>query len=824
MRLLLPLFLFFLSLTTHAAVVKQSLTTTTAGENLLRADAWRGWQTGFARDGEVFVCDNGADAAAQRGASQSVVLNQKTAAPVVAEAWSKAENVGGSRDSDYALYLDLVYADGDQLWGQTALFNTGTHDWEKRQVVVLPAKPIKSISLHLLLRRHTGKAWFRGATLRQIAAPAGSMLFDAVPVTLAAKVREGFQFRDVAAGSDFCDDAKDLGLQLTSKRQRKAGATIIEADLADTTGKDRAITLVYSLPVGVPPSGGSADGSGGRSAPAEAGTPTGWQWLVNPRSATNAVAPGEFMNAARFNAGANGRLSLYPFAAIARGKEGLLVGIDAGWPAFYRCGFNAATRELFIAFDLGLAPEKASARVRLVTAKFDGRLGFRGALQRYYEIFPDYFRCRTPEQGVWMPFHKISKVEGWEDFGFKFKEGNDETAWDDAHGILTFRYTEPMTWWMRMSKEMPRTMEAAVAEAKRLADAGRPEAKALFTSGYHDENSRFAARLLDTPWCNGAVWSMNSMPGIKGDVTDWSLKWGAAVREKVYGPNRKGDLDGEYIDSSEGYVTDELDFRRENFAAARLPLTFSPDSRKPAIFRGCIIGEYNRQMAEDVHAMGKLMMANSTPIRLCWLAPWLDVMGTETDWNPPAQRGKKRSEAATHIRRPMSDADLLYRRAMCGPKPYCFLMNSHFPAWPSELTEKFMKRSLAYGMFPGFFSADASTGHYFSQPALYNRDRPLFKKYIPLCKRVAEAGWQPLTRARSNHPRIYVERFGEKLLTVFHDAPGATTQKPQPVTITLEGLRAKSARELLSGRTLAVRDGQIELSLAPEDVAALELE
>ena len=46
--------------------------------------------------------------------------------------------------------------------------------------------------------------------------------------------------------------------------------------------------------------------------------------------------------------------------------------------------------------------------------------------------------------------------------------------------------------------------------------------------------------------------------------------------------------------------------------------------------------------------MGKLMMANSTPIRLCWLAPWLDVMGTETDWNPPAQRGKKRSEAAAH--------------------------------------------------------------------------------------------------------------------------------------------------------------------------------
>ncbi|MCX7826910.1 MAG: hypothetical protein N2689_15335, partial [Verrucomicrobiae bacterium] len=693
MRLRLLFLPMTLALTADAAVVKKTLTTTHAGDNLLKADAWHAWQTGFTRDGDAFVCDNGADASVQRGASQSVTLNQQIAAPIIAEAWSKAENVGGARDNDYALYLDLVYADGTPLWGQVAPFSVGTHDWERRQVVVMPAKPVKALSFHLLLRKHTGKAWFRGATLRQIQAPAGAAMFDGVPIIVPGRLAEGFQVRDVAAGSEFHDfgsKGEALGLKLAVKRERRAGAAIVEAMLSDTTGRDRAVTLYYSLPV----------------------RGDGWRWLIDPRSETNAVAAAEYRNASSFHVGANGALSRYPFGALARDKEGRAIGLDAGWPAFYRCAFNAGTRELFIAFDLGLAPEKPSARVRLVTYGFDGRLGFRGALQRYYEIFPDYFRCRTPEQGVWMPFAKISKVEGWEDFGFKFKEGNDETAWDDAHGILTFRYTEPMTWWMPMPKQMPRTMEAALAEAQRLAAAGRPEAKALFTSGYHDENGRFPARLLDTPWCNGAVWSMNSMPGIKGDVTDWSNKWSPALREKFYGPNRKGDLDGEYIDSSEGYVTDELDFRRDHFAAARLPLTFSRDTHRPAIFRGLIVAEYTRQMAEDVHKMGKLMMANSTPIRLCWLAPWLEVMGTETDWNPPAQRGVKRSEAASHVWRPMSDAELLYRRALCGPKPYCFLMNTHFPAWPYELTEKFMKRSLAYGMFPGFFSADASTRHY----------------------------------------------------------------------------------------------------------------
>jgi len=147
-------------------------------------------------------------------------------------------------------------------------------------------------------------------------------------------------------------------------------------------------------------------------------------------------------------------------------------------------------------------------------------------------------------------------------------------------------------------------------------------------------------------------------------------------------------------------------------------------------------------------------------------------------------------------------------------------MNTAFTAWTREMTEKFMKRCLAYGMFPGFFSADASTQQYFSQPALYNRDRPLFQKYIPLCRRVAEAGWQPVTKARSGQPNVVVERFGDRLLTVFNNGTGP---EPTNAVVLLEGLSASSARELLSGRTLTVENRRIELTLGPEDVALLEL-
>ncbi len=67
------------------------------------------------REGELFACDNGADASVQRGISQTVELDQAKPEPIVAVAWSKAEGVGGSPNQDYSVYLDLVYADGTSL-------------------------------------------------------------------------------------------------------------------------------------------------------------------------------------------------------------------------------------------------------------------------------------------------------------------------------------------------------------------------------------------------------------------------------------------------------------------------------------------------------------------------------------------------------------------------------------------------------------------------------------------------------------------------------------------------------------------------------------
>jgi len=132
-----------------------------------------------------------------------------------------------------------------------------------------------------------------------------------------------------------------------------------------------------------------------------------------------------------------------------------------------------------------------------------------------------------------------------------------------------------------------------------------------------------------------------------------------------------------------------------------------------------------------------------------------------------------------------------------------------------------MKRALAYGCFPGFFSHNASEGHYFTRPELYERDRDLFRKYVPLCKLVAEAGWEPITAARSGDEHIHIERFGDqgtRYLTIFNDSP-----ERRVTTITLSLKTSATSRELVRGKSVSWTSGKTTISPDGEDVAVLEL-
>jgi len=845
------------------------------GENLLenggfeaaegdRAAGWRDWEAGYrrapgeGRDGSAALFCASDDASVQYGGSQTVELNQATVAPLVVRGWSRAENVSGTPDSGYSLYGDLLYQDGTPLWGQVGTFKTRTHDWQRQEFLIFPAKPVRSITLHALFRGHTGKVWFDDLELYELRPAPGVVLFDGVPVEAVAErggggegaeametkdglklstepatgrvgiavggrdltapgVPGGFLARDVAANSDFCrfveGRCEELNLRLEVSWEAQEDHLLVSGQVADTTGQDRAITLVLALPLDA----------------------TGWRWGNHLRAETPIEGTGEYANVVRIGTGATGTLSRYPFANVHDDRTGLAVGIDMDAPAQYRLAYNAGTKQFFLAYDFGLTQDThhfpGAAPFRFVLYRTDPAWGFRSAAARFYEVFPQHFVCRSKQQGIWMPFTDVSTVEGWEDFGFRYHEGINNVPFDDQADVLSFRYTEPSTWWMRMSKDVPRTYEAAMAELERNAAGGEGTdprmAQVTLNAGSHDAEGQFQLQLLDTPWCDGAVFSLNPNPYLPAEPNAATVYWNPQIREQLYGPAAKGEQDGEYLDSLEGYVTADLNFRREHFHPVHVPLTFTMDTHEPVLYKAFSVYEFVRWMADDVHALGKLMFANSVPHRFAFLCGHLDIMGTETNW------------LASGRYRPMADAELSFIRTMCAQKPYLFLMNTLYDQFTPDLVERYFQRCLFYGMFPSMFSHNAADDPYWQAPQWYNRDRALFKRYQPLIKRVAEAGWQPITHAVSSTPTVYVERFGPAAdgnvyVTVMNDG-----QETETAAITLDaaalspltkggsGGVKESIPELVTGETLSAERGHgtvtVRLTLEPEAVRVLEL-
>ncbi|MBU6402135.1 MAG: hypothetical protein KGS61_17590, partial [Verrucomicrobia bacterium] len=373
------------------------------------------------------------------GASQTLMLERTNPAPLMVGGWSRAANVTGGTDRDYSLYVDLVYADGTTLWGQTANFRTGTHDWQERRFMIFPEKPVRTLTIHCLFRNHAGRVWFDDVSVEEVSGGANAVLFQGAAVTLAkarwpvssleghtvssgddlrlelesavavssrqtkgrpggifhepdrglSSTRSGkglpeggtthpseardsgrfpltypmgegrgeapskpvagervrkerrtisgrFLARDVATGSDFFDftagRCAELGLELRAQAHAQSNHIVIEGRLTDRTGKDRAITLVFAVPL-------------------EAG---GWTWGDDLHRHRTIGGRGEFADQVSIHAGATGSEALYPVAPIWSARTGLALALDMGRPAVYRLGYQAGLKVLFIAYDFGL--------------------------------------------------------------------------------------------------------------------------------------------------------------------------------------------------------------------------------------------------------------------------------------------------------------------------------------------------------------------------------------------------------------------------------------------------------------------------------------
>ncbi|MHC4562721.1 MAG: hypothetical protein ACYS8X_08125 [Planctomycetota bacterium] len=606
----------------------------------------------------------------------------------------------------------------------------------------------------------------------------------------------GFYAQDVAAGSAACafvdGQCGELGLTLDADIRAEGNSIRVSGKVADIRQTDRAITLTFALPIDA----------------------TGWLWHDDVRHARAIEAGGQYANTVDIHTGVDGTMSQYPFGCVSNDAHGLAIAMDMDVPAQFRIVYDAPARQFLIAYDVGLAQETdafpGAAPFSFVIYRTEPSWGFRSAAQKLYDIFPEHFICRSKDQGIWMAFTDISTVQGWKDFGFKYHEGISDLEFDNASGILAFRYTEPSTLWMPMDPDIERTRENVMALLHRHAEDEEAnlhrEARAVLTSGMFDSNGQLEYQVHDKPWCNGVVFSTTPNPRIPGD-SEGRLIWNKEVKRAFYGPGAWGIQDGEYLDSLEGYVTAEANYRREHFHYVTVPLTFSLAERTPVIHKASGIHELTKALGDELHADGKLLFANDSPNRFAFLCPHLDVLGIEVEWID--HDGDWQGPA---------DEWMNFKRLMCRHKPYVFLLCTHFDRCRPEAMAAYFQRCLFYGMFPSMFSHNACDKPYWGRSDLYDRDRPLFKRYMPIIKRVAEAGWEPITHATTNNDAVYVERFGPNedghvYLTLLN-----TSSDPQDVRV------AVCANELGLGSPTVARDvlaeENIELSASDGTLAA----
>lgn len=790
---------------------------------------WSPYGGGFAvadaagRDSSRAIFVESRDAASAFGARQTLRLAPDAPRPLRVSGWSRAEGVDGAPDEGYSLYVDVEYDDGSTLPGQAAPFDPGTHDWQRREVRIHPDRPVRSVTVHALFRGRAGRAWFDDLSLEEVDPPPGTTIFEGVPVepgrsapartagrrTLAtrdglalelaggrvtslrldgreraAPAPSGFIARDVAAGSDFLHLGEGacgpLGLRLEAEATARADHVAFRGRLTDLRGADRAVTLLFALPLDA----------------------RGWRWGDDARRSRVVLGEGEYLHAVRVPAGATGMLSRYPLAALYSDREGLALAVDVDPPAQYRLVYHAGTRQFYVAYDFGL-PAGGSAPFAFVLFRFAPRWGFRAALERLYELFPEHYAARVSESGTWLPFRDAGTVPRWEDFGFKFHEGDAHVAADDARGILSFRYREPLVWWMPLPPEVPRREKHAFRALERRAAQGDPGARAVLSSGMAREDGRRALAFRSAPWCDGVAWSLNPNPRLPGAGSLFE------AREV-----RGGRLDGEFLDSLEGYVTAELDYDPEHARRATAPPSFCPSSGRPVVLKGQAAWEYTRAAAAELRPGGRFVFSNGVPRRFGFLGPWIDVFGMEADWFPNGGW------------RPDDDATLSFWRATAFQKPFLLLFNTDFDRLTPELVERAFRRCLLYGIFPSFFSADAWHRPYWGEPAWYERDRPLFRKYVPLLRRLAAAGWRPVTDAECDNERLALERFGPDAsghLYLVLLNPGG---RPEEGRVTLDPDRAReagAARELLGGRAVDLSGGRFRAALEPHGAWVVEI-
>jgi len=583
---------------------------------------------------------------------------------------------------------------------------------------------------------------------------------------LSSQGGSGLLIRDVAAGGTFQAAEGDialhnstivqsgthetLGLQFEAVYRRRPNAIDVTGFVRDVSGRDRAVTVRFALPI---------DATGGFWWPDIAGR--------------EQIADQLYANHRSTRVGATGKSSRYPWGAVSAEPGELCLSVPMDHFVVHRIEYDGQAKSFYVEFDFGLSrltkafPSRADFRLVIFTA--DPKWGFRSAAAKYYTLFPEAFKRRAEKEGLWMPFTDVAKVENPENFNFVFQEGAPNVPYDDAHGIYSFKYISPHWAWLwmpdRKEKPTPEFIKQKLADDLKSDDAAvRKRAQLIVNCAPLNADGNYHYNVGRAHWApsnHGPVgwyvmYPANADPELekldKGPTTGSETM--AAVEWHIARFDKPGAfLDGFYFDGVDARPMDN--YAQEHFAFASSPLTFGTKTKRPILCGAFCSYKFVKRVAERMHTTGRMTMANGVPAQFPFVAAYLDAGGSELE--PSIESD------------PVRPGFLPLARTLLYQKPLLLLykprLEERFDRDLSPHLVDYMHSCLPYAAEPSLFKIFSRTNEefyhsFFARPDWYNKYRPIFIEYVPLVRDLALAGWEPVTCARAGNERMTVERFG----------------------------------------------------------------
>jgi hypothetical protein len=562
--------------------------------------------------------------------------------------------------------------------------------------------------------------------------------------------------------------------------------------------------------------------------------------------------------------------NLYPIAAA--WHDGSDWGVGAAIPPTHPVMFDTQYRDgaFGILYYIGLTPATRNfpnrAELKAILYDVDPHWGFRSALERYYDAYPEFYQVRARKAGLWCfnmdaghdplasdcTFYEAGgaewqgdgprgSTEGQRDKGYgrstasTFKEWAAQNAVPDAvrNGASVYPYTivGQRQIYQLPGKELYKDYEQAMRAFRdwtidRIIPFQNPitansfrsvaDLKAIIENcGLRDATGR-VVMLPRLYTGNSIAFPLNPNPALlRGEarptIAAYSLDYYLAgmLRDVP-------EISGVYVDSL-GRWCNYVNYRRDHFAWAKYPLAVDAAGR-PVIHSLSSHYEYLEELARRLHAGNRLLFCNGVNdggagAAKEGVAPW--------DASRPASRfflGALTDVAGSESGAKTSLARMTTFRIIMGPKPFATLAKTQAD---DAAMEAYFKRGVLLGVFTSMGDK------YYTNPEWRHNAQLAHDRYLPLQRLLHAAHWRPVLGV-TGLDGVLSERFGRPgsgavYLTLLNEGKAAKN-----LTLALDPAvfphPVDKAVDRASGDRFQLHGGHLSVAMAPGQLRVLELQ